>query len=397
MIRFAALYCCLFLLSSWSYIAGQSLSLSGSGYDMHAELNWTAVPGADSYRIWTRSDGEDAFSLLATTAKLRRMHWTGRNEGEIARIQYVVEALSITQVVLATSDTIEVTIQELSDDAFLDMVQEYTFRYFYDYAHPVSGMARERLGSGDIVTAGGSGFGILAIITGIHRGFITREQGVDHLLKMVSFLQFADRFHGVYPHWMHGTTGDVIPFSTFDNGGDLVETAFLFQGLLCARQYFDRNTPKENALRSVITNLWESVEWDHYARNNSGVLYWHWSPQHQWQLNLPVRGYNEAMMVYLLAISSPTHSVPASYWHTGWAGGQYVNGLTWYGHRLFVGPPLGGPLFFAHYSFMGFDPRNKKTITPIILNKTATIHSLTAPGVRPIRCTIPVIMKIAGD
>jgi len=249
----------------------------------------------------------------------------------------------------------------MSDEEFLDMTQEYTFRYFFQYAHPISGMNRERLNSDDIVTTGGSGFGIMAILVGIHRGFITREQGVNHLLKIVSFLQVADRFHGAFPHWMNGKNGTVIPFSSnLDNGGDLVETAFLMEGLLCARAFFDQDVEKENVLRDVITSLWEDVEWDWYSRNNSGVLYWHWSPDHAWQMNFPIRGYNEALIVYLLAIASPTHPVDANYYHDGWAGSGYTNGNTWYGKKLFVGPHLGGPLFFAHYSFMGFDPRGKK-------------------------------------
>ena len=248
----------------------------------------------------------------------------------------------------------------MTDDELMDMVQEYTFRYFWDFAHPVSGLARERNTSGDVVTSGGSGFGIMAMLVAIERGFITRQEGIDRMLKIVSFLQFADTYHGVFPHWMNGNTGNVVPFSQYDNGGDLVETAFLMQGLLTAREYFNLDTPFEDAIRQAITGLWEDVEWDFYQKNNSGVLYWHWSPDFAWQVNLPIRGYNEALIIYLLAIASPTHPVPASLWNTGWTSGNYESGFTWYGHQLSVGPSYGGPLFFAHYSFLGFDPREKK-------------------------------------
>lgn len=338
----------------------QSLVLSGKGYDMHAETNWNSVPTADRYELWRKSDTGSQFALLTTTRKLRWNDWTGREDDQEHTYQYFIRALTVPGAIITTSDTVETIVAPATDDQFLDMTQEYTFRYFYEYAHPVSGLARERLGSGDIVTIGGSGFGIMALIVGVNRGFITRQQAVDRLLKIVSFLQFADRFHGVFPHWMNGKTGDVIPFSQFDNGGDLVETAFMMEGLLCARQYFNQDVEKENVLREVITSLWEEVEWDFYSRNNSGVLYWHWSPDYAWQMNFPLRGYNEGLIVYLLAIASPTHPVPASYWNSGWAGAGYVNGNTWYGYKLYVGPNLGGPLFFAHYSFMGFDPRNIK-------------------------------------
>lgn len=341
-------------------VDGQPLILSGKGYDMHSELNWNTVATADRYQIWRKGEDDPGYSLLSETRKLRLQDWTGRDTQEEDTYQYYIDALTVTGAVLETSDTISAAVAPFTDDQFLDMVQEYTFRYFYEYGHPTSGMARERLGSDDIVTTGGTGFGIMSLVVGVHRGYITREQAVSRMLKIVSFLQFADRFHGVFPHWMNGKTGDVVPFSTFDNGGDLVETAFLMEGLLCARQYFNQDLETENVLRDVITSLWEDVEWDFYSRNNSGVLYWHWSPNYGWAMNFPLRGYNEALIVYLLAIASPTHPVDGSYYQSGWAGGGYVNGNTWYGYKLFVGPHLGGPLFFAHYSFMGFDPRNIK-------------------------------------
>ncbi len=341
-------------------IDGQSLLLTGLGYDMHTELNWNNFTGADRYEIWRKTENESQYTLLITARKTRWIDWTGREDQQEHTYQYFIKALSVTGVFLVSSDTINAIVSPFTNDQFLDMVQEYTFRYFWEYAHPVSGMARERLGSDDIVTTGGTGFGIMSIIVGVHRGFITREQAVDRLLQLVSFLQFADRFHGVFPHWMNGRTGQVYPFSTYDNGGDLVETAFLMEGLLCARQFFNENVEKENVLRDVITSLWEDVDWKFYSRDNSGVLYWHWSPEFAWKMNFPIRGYNEAMMVYLLAIASPTHPVDADYWHSGWAGAGYTNGNTWYGYKLFVGPSLGGPLFFAHYSFQGFDPRNIK-------------------------------------
>ncbi len=349
-----------FFFVLWFQSQSQPLVATIKGYDMHTELNWNDITNADRYQVWRKADEDPAYSLLTSTRKLRLQDWTGRTDELPDQYKYFVEALSVPGEVLFTSDTIEALVSSFTDDQFLDMVQEYTFRYFYEYGHPTSGMARERLGSGDIVTAGGTGFGIMALVVGVHRGFITREEGVDRMLKIVSFLQFADRFHGVFPHWMNGKTGDVVPFSTFDNGGDLVETAFLMQGLLCARQYFNVNTETENTLRDVITGLWEDVEWDFYSRNNSGVLYWHWSPNYAWQMNFQIRGYNEALIVYLLAIASPTHPVNPSYWTSGWAGAGYKNGNTWYGFKLYVGPNFGGPLFFAHYSFLGFDPRNIK-------------------------------------
>jgi hypothetical protein len=247
----------------------------------------------------------------------------------------------------------------LSDEALLTLVQQQTFKYFWDFAHPASGMARERNTSGDIVTSGGSGFGIMSIIVGIERGFITRQQGIERLDKILDFLETADRFHGVWPHWLNGTTGKVIPFSTNDNGGDLVETSFLMQGLLTFRQYLNGADPTEQLLITRINGLWNSVEWSWYTNGGQNVLYWHWSPDKAWIMNHPIKGYNEALITYVLAASSQTHSIPASVYHEGWASsGGIQNGKTFYNITLPVGFDYGGPLFFAHYSFLGLDPRN---------------------------------------
>ena len=246
----------------------------------------------------------------------------------------------------------------LTDDALLTLVQQQTFKYFWDFGHPVSGLARERNTSGDLVTSGGSGFGIMAILTGISRNFITRAQGLARLQTMVAFLKnTAQTFHGAFPHWLNGATGAVIPFSTKDNGADLVETAYLVQGLLCARQYFNGADAGETALRNDINTLWNNVDWNWFRQAGQQVLYWHWSPNYGWELNLPIRGWNECLLTYVLAASSTTHGIPASVYTSGWAGGSnFTNGNTYYGYQLPLGPAYGGPLFFAHYSFLGINP-----------------------------------------
>lgn len=351
-------------LAVWAanFAAAQAdFNLAATGYDSHTEVIWPTPTGLTpaSYKVWRASTGQ-SFAPYKTVGTTSLLDFTGFAGSTPDTFSYFVEALNFSGTVLANSDTATAVVKELADEELMDMVQRYTFRYFWEFGHPVSGMARERNNSGDVVTTGGTGFGIMATVVAVERGYITRQQGRDRLLQIVSFLQFADRFHGVFPHWMNGTTGDVVAFSQLDNGADLVETAFLMEGLLCARQYFDQNEPYETALREAITQLWEEVEWDFHRKNNSNVLYWHWSPDYDWQMNFQVRGYNEALIIYLLAIASPTHPVPASLWNSGWAQPGYTNGQTYYGYKLDVGPARGGPLFFAHYSYLGFDPRGIK-------------------------------------
>lgn len=245
----------------------------------------------------------------------------------------------------------------VSDEELLTNIQEQTFKYFWDFAEPVSGMARERNTSGNLITSGGSGFGIMALVVGIERNFITRDQGLERMDKVLDFLETSDRFHGAWSHWIDGTTGDVIPFSANDNGGDLVETSFLIQGLLTFRQYLNAGEPSEQALINRINALWESVEWDWYRRDNQNVLYWHWSPTGNWVMNHQVKGWNECLITYVLAASSPTHAIPETVYDQGWASnGSMTNGNTFEGVVLPLGPDYGGPLFFSHYSFLGLDP-----------------------------------------
>ena len=244
----------------------------------------------------------------------------------------------------------------ISDDDLLTLVQKQTFKYFWDFAHPASGMARERNTSGNTVTSGGSGFGVMALITGIHRSFISKADGLARTQKIVNFLKTAERFHGAYSHWIDGNTGKAIAFSTKDNGGDLVETSLLMAGLLTARQYFDGTNAAEVNLRNDITALYNQVEWDWY-RNGTNSLLWHWSPNYNWDINLKIQGWNECLITYVLAASSPTHNIPKNVYDEGWArNGAMKNGSTYYGVQLPLGSASGGPLFLSQYSFLGINP-----------------------------------------
>ncbi len=247
----------------------------------------------------------------------------------------------------------------LSDNALLDLVQQQTFKYFWDYGHPVSGLARERSNATpETVTTGGSGFGIMAIPIAINRNFISRAQGLTRMQTIVGFLKnTAQKFHGAFPHWLNGSTGVVIPFSQKDDGADLVETSYLMAGLLTARQYFDGTSAAEINLRADINTLWNAVEWNWFRQGSQNVLYWHWSPNYAWQMNHKIEGWNECLITYILAASSTTFGIPQVVYKEGFArNGAMQNGSTYYGYQLPLGAANGGPLFFAHYSFLGVNP-----------------------------------------
>lgn len=261
----------------------------------------------------------------------------------------------------------------ISDDSLLTRVQYETFQYFWDNAEPTSGLAPERTHMDNIypqndkhvVTTGGSGFGLMAILVGIERGFITRQQGFERFNHIVHYLDTAERFHGAWPHWLDGQTGKTKPFSPKDDGGDLVETAFLVQGLLTVREYFKDGSEEEKALAAKIDKLWREVEWSWY-QNGKDVLYWHWSPKHNWEMNFPVGGYNECLIMYVLAAASPTYPISPDAYHKGWArNGEIKTDRKFYDLETVLdhyehSDDAVGPLFWAHYSYLGLDPRNLK-------------------------------------
>jgi hypothetical protein len=351
--------------------------VTAKGYERHVDVSWQASPNADlqHYIIYRALNGGTFKPVGIQVPGIQRFaDWLGK-AGQLAR--YRVAAQTWNGNESAPSPVATATTRSMSDDELLTMVQEACFHYYWDGAHPIAGMTRENLpGEDDITALGASGFGTMALVVGVDRKFVSREQGVERLLQITSFLEKADRYHGVWPHFLNGRTGKRMPvFGIFENGADLVETSFLMEGLLTARQYFDGSSPQERLLRKQITELWKSIDWAFFRRTPDGdALFWHWSPEYSWYINHRLTGFNETMITYLLAIASPTHGVPASLYYTGWAGqskaaiayrqawaeqqagDHYVNGHSYYGIKLDVGVGEGGPLFFTHYSYMGFDP-----------------------------------------
>ncbi|MGA7398626.1 MAG: glucoamylase family protein [Candidatus Sulfotelmatobacter sp.] len=354
-------------------------NVQAKGYDRHIDISWDPVTDASdlqSYAIY-RSIGKHKFLPIGIqSADINRYTDFIGKSGVTAT--YRLKSVDRSYRQSALSGPATAATKELSDDDLLTMLQEACFRYYWDGAHPVAGATLENIpGDERIVATGASGFGIMALIVGVDRGFVTREQGVERLSKILDFLEKVPRYHGAWAHFLNGDTAQsMLVFGMFDNGGDLVETSFLMEGLLAARQYFKDEGEAGQSIYQRITKLWETVEWDWYRRSpNNDALLWHWSPQWSWFIDHRLTGFNETMITYLLAIASPTHGVPASLYYSGWAGqseaaiayrsgwsgsndgDRYINGHSYFGIKLDVGVGTGGPLFFTQYSFMGFDPR----------------------------------------
>lgn len=260
-------------------------------------------------------------------------------------------------------------VEHSKEQHLMDQVQKDALKYFWDFAEPNSLLARERYhqdgvypqNDSHVVTTGGSGFGLMSLLVGVERGFIPRAEAVDRLTHIADFLASAERHHGAWSHWIDGRNGKTVSFGKKDDGGDLVETAFLVQGLITVREYFKNGTAKEKALAEKMDALWKGVDWQWYTKGEK-VLYWHWSPNYGWEMNFPLEGYNECLITYVLAASSPTHPIDSETYYKGWTrNGTYLSENSKYGLNLMVqhngAQEYGGPLFWAHYSYLGLDPR----------------------------------------
>ncbi|MBN2592239.1 MAG: hypothetical protein JXA81_01940, partial [Sedimentisphaerales bacterium] len=338
------------------------------GHDSRIDLKWQfdTDPNLEGYNIYRADSNDGHFTKLNDSPHTVSVYSDFFGENDQTYYYYVKSVAILGGGESGPSNIVSATSYAMTDEQLLTSVQEAVFRYFWDYGHPVSGLAREGYEFGhstDTCTSGGTGMGLMAMCVGAERGFVTRAQAAKRVLQILTFLEDnAACYHGAWSHWINGATGETKPFGEFDDGGDIVETSYVIQGMLTVRQYFDDpNDAVETEIRERAARMWEQVEWDWYLQHpDSQVLYWHFSPNYEWQLNHAVTGYNECMITYLLAIASPTHPIPASCYYNGWAdSADYVNGNTCYDYVQWVGPEKGGPLFFTHYSHLGFDPRGK--------------------------------------
>jgi hypothetical protein len=274
-------------------------------------------------------------------------------------------------------------IKGLSDEQLMETVQKQTFRFFWHYGHPVSGLARERSNNVkaeyywdfineandepnlsksnfgyDACAIGGSGFGIMATVVAVNRGWIGRDTAIRRLNKLVDFLAHADCYHGIYPHFMNGTTGKTIPFGRIDDGADIVETSYLMMGLLTAKEYFDKNVIQEKYFRNRVEQMWYDANWNWHTNNDNKFLFWHWSVNNDFQMNFPVYGYDEALITYIMSASSKWHAISKEVYENNWVKSpSWKNGKTYYGFELPLGNfDKGGPLFFEQYTYLGINP-----------------------------------------
>lgn len=339
--------------------------IEATGYDAHVELRWQPIAKAERYEVYQLQGAQSV--LRGETQNLYYLDFVNHTEKE-ATFSYQIVALDMQGKPVGKTPSVSATVSTFTDAQLQEMVQRYTFRYFWEFADPQTGLIYERSNDTreNCITTGGSGFGMMGILAGVENGFVTREQAVERLTRMVAALEALPRFHGAWAHWYNTRTGQPYHFSEKDNGGDLVETAFLIQGLLAAKGYFHREVPAEKGLCERIEKLWREVEWSHYTQGEK-ALYWHWSPDYGFAMNHKIKGYDETFITYILAAASPTYPIDKSVYDDCWVNhkeGEFFCATDFYGIMLPLGKraQMGGPLFWVHYSYLGLNPRGLSDI-----------------------------------
>lgn len=334
-------------------------ALTATGYDSHVELKWKQAGFGLTYRVYATFDNGITYENRGETTENYYLDFVPE-KGKNKQVKYRV--VSVIQGKESIPVEANANLRDYTDDELLDMYQRYSFRYFWEGAHQESGMALERTnGNGRTVASGATGMGLMAMIVAHERNYVPKEEIKDRILKILYFLENCTRFHGAWAHWYNGDTYQAQPFSTKDNGGDLVETSFVAQALIALKNYFDGSDSKSIQIVAKANKLWREIEWTWYQQNNQNVLYWHWSPNYNFEMNMKVTGWNECLITYVMAASSPTYSIPKAVYDQGWArNGTMVRKRNYYNYEINLMPDWGGPLFWLHYSHLGIDPRGLK-------------------------------------
>ncbi len=244
------------------------------------------------------------------------------------------------------------SIAEMGDDALIDRFQRAAFDYFLLNRIPANGLYADTSRSGSPVSIAVVGFALSTYPVAVERGWIAREIALAHCLAALRFFHDSDQtgtpqstgYKGFYFHFLDREAGTRVWRCELS----MIDTALLIAGALAASQYFDADAPDEHELRALVDALYGRVDWE-WSRNGCGTIMQGWKPECGF-LHYGWEGYNEAIVLYVLALGSPTHPISADCYAAWTATYQWEN---LYGHDLL----LGGPLFMHQFSHAWIDFR----------------------------------------
>jgi hypothetical protein len=202
-------------------------------------------------------------------------------------------------------------------DPVVNNLQRRTFRFFWDTTNKQNGMAPDRFPSPSFASMAAVGFALTAYVVGAERGYVSRSQARLRTLRTLRFLWSLPQgpaesgmggYKGFYYHFVHMHNGQRFGTSELST----VDTALLLGGVLLSQSYFDRNTRSEREIRELAEKIYRRVDWQ-WAQHRPPVLSHGWRPESGF-LRFDWRGYNEAMLMYILALGSPTYPIGPEAW-----------------------------------------------------------------------------------
>lgn len=244
---------------------------------------------------------------------------------------------------------------ERDGDPFVNNLERRTFRFFWRTANRKNGLVPDRFPSPSFASSAGVGFALTAYVVGVERGYISRAQARLRTLRTLRFLYQLPQgteedgtagYRGFYYHFLHMHNGE--RFGT--NELSTVDTALLMAGILLVQSYFDANTRSEREIRNIADALYTRVDWQ-WSMNGGKTITHGWRPESGF-IPFDWRGYNEAMLLYILALGSPTYPIPDGSWEE-WTKTYPDSWGTFSGQEFLA----FGPMFGHQYSHVWIDFR----------------------------------------
>jgi hypothetical protein len=309
--------------------------------DRSVILHWEPVvdPRLAGYRVYRTPLPTDAFEAYSST--LPTNHFVDFEVQNGSTYRYRVRAVDTMGRESHDSAVISATPRMLDNENFLDLVQRTAFDYLWYETNPTNGLVKDRSSNPSVSSIAAVGFGLSAVTVGIDRGWISREAGRTRVLTTLEFLWSSPQgpeadatgYKGFYFHFLDMQTGR----RAGDAELSTIDTALLLAGVLHVQQYFDQDDTSEAKIRDLADNLHRRVDWPWMQVRSAKVCHG-WTPETGF-LPYDWGGYNEAMILYLLALGSPTFPINPDAW-TAW-----TSSYTWqthYGLGFVVFPPLFG-------------------------------------------------------
>ena len=317
-------------------------------------LRWTAPPGTFGVLVYRRDGPGEPFRLL-TERPVGQDHYADLDAENGGAATYVLRSVRFGNVQGPDSEPVAATAGG-EGDPYIDLTARLAFDYFWEQANPANGLVKDRSTDGSAASIAAVGFGLSAITVGIDRGWITRAEGAGRVEATLDFFATCPQgeaasdvcgYRGFFYHFLDlrtGTRAGTNELSTID-------TALLLGGVLQAAEYFDGGGAEEARIRELADTIWRRVEWD-WATPRSPRVALGWRPEEGF-LPFDWRGYNEAMILYVLGLGSPTHPLPDGAWDA-WTATYPSDWQTHYGLTFLTFPPL-----FGHqYSHVWIDFRD---------------------------------------